>query len=230
MMTGLHTVADISTSNVNKLLDGHTKQHMMRPKSTRKGNQSWHGRELFWTFGLASIRTERNLIWKTSCTQPLAYTLVEIVAASDMKYSDMNGLADLYGKGQLGAYRFQTKTQRKTLSPKWQEEFKIPITTWESPNLLIIKVRNKDHFIDDILGDCSIKINDLRDGQRHDMWLPLQNIITGRLHTAIQVSEVDTKVTEQPCDADASTNELSEDSPASDVPIPERNPARSSDG
>ncbi|KAJ0593274.1 putative C2 domain, synaptotagmin-like mitochondrial-lipid-binding domain, C2 domain superfamily [Helianthus annuus] len=148
--------------------------------------------------------------------EPLAYALVEIVAASDMKPSDMNGLADPYVKGQLGAYRFRTKTQRKTLSPKWQEEFKIPITTWESPNLLIIQVRNKDHFIDDILGDCSIKINDLRDGQRHDMWLPLQNIKTGRLHITIQVIEVDTKVTEQPCDADASASELNEDSPASD--------------
>ncbi|KAJ0502592.1 hypothetical protein HanHA300_Chr11g0414711 [Helianthus annuus] len=48
------------------------------------------------------------------------------------------------------------------------------------------------------------------------MWLPLQNIKTGRLHIAIQIIEVDTKVTEQPCDAHASTNELSEDSPASD--------------
>ncbi|MFS7976127.1 putative C2 domain-containing protein [Helianthus anomalus] len=106
--------------------------------------------------------------------EPLAYALVEIIAASDMKCSDMNGLADPYVEVHLGAYRFRTKTQRKTLSPKWQEEFKIPITTWESPNLLIIQVLNKDHFIDDILGDCSIKINDLRDGQRHDMWLPLQ--------------------------------------------------------
>ncbi|MFS7926052.1 putative Yippee domain-containing protein [Helianthus anomalus] len=43
MMTGLHTVADISASNVDQLLDGHTKRHMMRPKSTRKGNQSWNG-------------------------------------------------------------------------------------------------------------------------------------------------------------------------------------------
>ncbi|KAJ0718074.1 putative C2 domain-containing protein [Helianthus annuus] len=69
-----------------------------------------------------------------------------------MKCSNMNGVADPYVKGQLGAYRFRTKTQKKKLSPKWQEEFKIPITTWESPNLLIIQVHNKDHFIDDILG------------------------------------------------------------------------------
>ncbi|XP_076907658.1 C2 domain-containing protein At1g53590-like [Bidens hawaiensis] len=148
--------------------------------------------------------------------EPVAYALVEIVAASDMKPSDMNGLADPYVKGQLGAYRFRTKTQRKTLSPKWQEEFKIPITTWESPNLLIIQVRNKDHFIDDILGDCSIKINDLRDGQRHDMWLPLHNIKTGRLHTAIRIIEVDTKVTELPCDTEVTSGELKEESLSSD--------------
>lgn len=68
------------------------------------------------------------------------------------KINSFSGLADPYVKGQLGAYRFRTKTQKKTLSPKWQEEFKIPITTWESPNILMIEVRDKDHFIDDILG------------------------------------------------------------------------------
>lgn len=63
-----------------------------------------------------------------------------------------SGLADPYVKGQLGPYRFRTKTQRKTLSPKWHEEFKIPICTWDSPNVLIIEVRDKDHFVDDTLG------------------------------------------------------------------------------
>ncbi|KAJ0798054.1 putative C2 domain-containing protein [Helianthus annuus] len=77
----------------------------------------------------------RQEFWfSVNAKEPLAYALAEIVAASDMKCSDMNGLADPYVKGQLGAYRFRTKTQRKTLSPKWQEEFKIPITTWEIGN------------------------------------------------------------------------------------------------
>ncbi|KAK9074133.1 hypothetical protein SSX86_006730 [Deinandra increscens subsp. villosa] len=143
--------------------------------------------------------------------EPIAYTLVEIVEASDMKPSDTNGLADPYVKGQLGAYRFRTKTQKKTLSPKWQEEFKIPITTWESPNQLVIQVCDKDHFVDDILGDCSMKINDLRTGERHDIWVPLQNIKTGRLHIAIRVIDVDTEVTKPPRDLDASTNELEPD-------------------
>lgn len=55
-------------------------------------------------------------------------------------------------KGQLGPYRFRTKTQKKTLTPKWHEEFKIPICTWESQNMLVIEVRDKDHIFDDVMG------------------------------------------------------------------------------
>lgn len=64
-------------------------------------------------------------------------------------------MADPYVKGQLGSYRFRTKTQKKTLAPKWHEEFKIPIVTWESPNILAIEVRDKDHFVDDTMGYAS---------------------------------------------------------------------------
>lgn len=69
-----------------------------------------------------------------------------------MTIGTCSGLADPYIKGQLGPYRFRTKTQKKTLSPKWHEEFKIPIISWESGNVLAIEVRDKDHFVDDTLG------------------------------------------------------------------------------
>ncbi|KAI3966899.1 hypothetical protein MKW92_012964 [Papaver armeniacum] len=118
---------------------------------------------------------------------PVAYVKVEIVEGADMKPSDPNGLADPYVKGQLGPYRFRTKTQKKTLSPKWIEEFRIPICTWESPNVLTLEVCDKDHFRDDTLGNCSVNITDYRSMQRHDMWLPLQNIKMGRLHLAVTV-------------------------------------------
>lgn len=39
--------------------------------------------------------------------------------------------------------------------------------------------------------NCSVSINDLRGGQRHDMWLALQNIKMGRVHLAITVIEED---------------------------------------
>lgn len=55
-------------------------------------------------------------------------------------------------KGRLGPYRFRTKTKKKTLTPKWREEFKIPICTWDSQNLLHLEVHDKDHIFDDKLG------------------------------------------------------------------------------
>ncbi|XP_027063888.2 C2 domain-containing protein At1g53590 [Coffea arabica] len=121
--------------------------------------------------------------------QPVAYAVVEVIEAAEMKPSDLNGLADPYVKGQLGPYRFRTKTQKRTLTPKWHEEFKVPIRTWESPNVLGIEVRDKDRFVDDKMGECSINLNESRDGQRHDMWLSLQNVKVGRLHLAITVTE-----------------------------------------
>ncbi|GFY97749.1 calcium-dependent lipid-binding (CaLB domain) family protein [Actinidia rufa] len=122
--------------------------------------------------------------------EPIAYALVEIIEAADMKPSDLNGLADPFVKGQLGCYKFKTKIEKKTLAPKWYEEFKIPIWTWDSPNVLAIEVVDKDHFVDDALGD----------GQRHDLWLPLENIKMGRLHLAVTVVEGNMKVREQSCD------------------------------
>ncbi|KAF8408907.1 hypothetical protein HHK36_004977 [Tetracentron sinense] len=125
--------------------------------------------------------------------EPIAYAKVEVLEAADMKPSDLNGLADPYIKGELGSCKFETKIRKKTLDPKWHEEFKIPICTWESPHILSLVVRDKDHFRDDILGNCSINISNLRGGQRHDMWLPLQNIKKGRLHLAVTVVEVSGK-------------------------------------
>ncbi|KAK2997747.1 hypothetical protein RJ639_026304 [Escallonia herrerae] len=149
--------------------------------------------------------------------EPIAYAIVEVIEAADMKPADLNGFADPYVKGQLGPYRFRTKTQKKTLSPKWQEEFKIPITTWESPNVLAIEARDKDRFVDDTLGDCSISINDLRDGQRHDLWLSLENIKMGRLHLAITVVEGNEKGADQQCDGEALNNEYKDDSFVNDT-------------
>ncbi|KAM1311404.1 hypothetical protein ACFX2I_007898 [Malus domestica] len=125
---------------------------------------------------------------------PVAFVRIEVIEASDMKASDLNGFADPYVKGRLGVYQFKTKIQKKTLTPKWHEEFKIPIITWDSPNVLAIEVNDKDIFVDDTLGDCSINISNLRDGGRHDMWLPLQNIKTaGRLHVAVTVLDENEK-------------------------------------
>ncbi|KAM7495353.1 hypothetical protein LguiB_029962 [Lonicera macranthoides] len=147
--------------------------------------------------------------------EAIAYALVEVVEATDIKPSDLNGLADPYVKGQIGPYRFRTKTQKKTLSPKWLEEFKIPISTWESPNVLTIEVCDKDHFVDDTLGVCSMNICNFRDGQRHDIWLSLQKIKLGRLHLVITVTENNEKGTEEPLDVENGNKRSSSDNDTS---------------
>ncbi|KAK7335043.1 hypothetical protein VNO80_26813 [Phaseolus coccineus] len=139
------------------------------------------------------VSSEQEYWFSVDEKEPVAYAKVEVIEASEMKPSDLNGLADPYVKGHMGGYRFRTKVQRKTLSPKWHEEFKIPIITWESDNLLVIAVRDKDHFYDDILGDCSVNINEFRDGHRHDMWLQLENMKMGRLRLAITIFEANGK-------------------------------------
>ncbi|KAK6774701.1 hypothetical protein RDI58_029940 [Solanum bulbocastanum] len=131
--------------------------------------------------------------------EPIAHVILEVLEAEDLKPADLNGLSDPYVKGHLGPYRFKTRTQKKTLAPQWQEEFKIPVCSWESPNdMLNIDVHDKDHFSsDEILGDYSINVCDYRDGQRHDIWLSLRNVKTGRLRIAITVVEGTEKCTEQ---------------------------------
>ncbi|XP_025981409.1 C2 domain-containing protein At1g53590-like isoform X1 [Glycine soja] len=174
------------------------------------------------------VSPQQESWFKVDEKEPVAYAKVEVIEASDMKPSDLNGLADPYVKGQMGVYRFRTKIQRKTLTPKWHEEFKIPIITWESDNVLVIAVRDKDHFYDDILGDCSVNINEFRDGQRHDMWLSLKNIKMGSLHLAITILEdngkgVDTTCEQEPMDFEEpknsfEANETTDNSSFSPVP------------
>ncbi|CAO2836441.1 unnamed protein product [Amaranthus hypochondriacus] len=130
--------------------------------------------------------------------EPIAYANVEVIEAAELKASDLNGLSDPYVKGHLAQYRFRTQVQRKTLSPKWQEEFKVPICSWDGLNILAIEVLDKDRFsVDDIIGNCSLNINDFRDGHRHDMWLALENVKVGRLHLAITVVRANGKDKEQ---------------------------------
>lgn len=121
---------------------------------------------------------------------PIAYVKLEILEGTDMKPSDLNGLADPYVKGRLGPFKFQTQIKKKTLSPKWFEEFKIPITSWEASNELVIEVRDKDPMFDDSLGGCTVDIHELRGGQRHDKWILLNNVKKGRIHLAVTVDDM----------------------------------------
>ncbi|KAH9534804.1 hypothetical protein CY35_17G022800 [Sphagnum magellanicum] len=119
---------------------------------------------------------------------PVATVVLEILEAAALRSADLNGLSDPFVKGTLSMKKFSTKIIWKTLNPKWDEKFELPIASWELPNLLMLKIFDKDHFHNDDLGFCVVPINDYQDGERHDLWLPLQDVKTGKIHLAITVT------------------------------------------
>ncbi|GJX37956.1 C2 domain-containing protein-like protein, partial [Tanacetum coccineum] len=84
--------------------------------------------------------------------------------------------------------------------------------------------RGKNQFVDDTLGKCCVKINDFKDGERHEMWLPLDNIKTRRLHLAIKVIEGVDKLFDPPCDVDASMTEFKNENGSVKAPVKNKDP------
>ncbi len=66
------------------------------------------------------------------------------------------GLSDPFVKGTLSTKKFSTKIIWKTLNPKWDEKFELPIASWELPNLLLLHIFDKDRFHNDDLGFISL--------------------------------------------------------------------------
>jgi hypothetical protein len=64
-------------------------------------------------------------------------------------------------------------------------------THWKTHTILINyhKHRSETYLSCHVCSDCSISINKLRGGIRHDIWIALKNIKTGRIHVAVTVLE-----------------------------------------
>ncbi|KAH0450790.1 hypothetical protein IEQ34_021482 [Dendrobium chrysotoxum] len=106
-------------------------------------------------------------------TPPIAYVKLEIIEATDMKPSDLNGLADPYVKVNLGSLSFHFLLKNFLSHVLYLEIYHHFFST---KACIFRRV-------------CSVNISDLRGGQRHDKWLNLGNIKMGKLHLAITVFE-----------------------------------------
>ncbi|MCO5549872.1 hypothetical protein L7F22_003346 [Adiantum nelumboides] len=120
---------------------------------------------------------------------PIAVLHLKILAASNLKPSDTNGLADPFVRGTFATCQFKTKVQKKTLNPRWLEMFEVPIASWELPTLLVLHVRDKDPLHDDDLGFCEIDVTQFRNGEPKELSIPLQNTKMGQLHMGFHIVE-----------------------------------------
>lgn len=141
---------------------------------------------------------------------PIAFVHLEILEASELKPSDPNGLADPFVKGAFATFRFKTKVRKKTLTPKWKQEFKLPIASWDLPTLVVLHVCDKDQIRDDKLGYCEVDISKFRGGQRHDLWIPLKDIKMGRVHIAVKVVENEVGFDDQSLSSSFQSSDLPE--------------------
>ncbi|CAI7791828.1 unnamed protein product [Closterium sp. NIES-53] len=118
---------------------------------------------------------------------------VEVIEADSLVAADKIGTSDPYLKGSLGSSKFSTKIIFKTLCPRWNEKFLLPVKEWPpagSPFLLKLNVFDRDMLTQhDPLGSAALDIMPLRDGARHALWMKLENVTTGRVHVAVTVED-----------------------------------------
>ncbi|RZC65089.1 hypothetical protein C5167_008780 [Papaver somniferum] len=125
---------------------------------------------------------------------PVAYVKVEIVEGADMKPSDPNAW-DLV--------KLSSTPIRAHLG----------LCVWLAKHLLaLVAPLSKYACVFIINRDCSVNITDYRSMQRHDMWLPLQNIKMGRLHLAVTLLEAYRKDGGDPYFVETSNTAASTDS------------------
>jgi hypothetical protein len=125
----------------------------------------------------------------------IAIVHIEILSAKQLRAADRNGLSDPFVAISLGPSSRKTTVKKKTLNPTWNEKFQLPISSWDLPNILILRVRDKDIVFHDELGSCTVCVSDYQDGEWHEENLPLEVKLkreikkVGQLHFRIMVEK-----------------------------------------
>ncbi|AES64583.2 putative C2 domain, GRAM domain-containing protein [Medicago truncatula] len=84
--------------------------------------------------------------------------VVRVIEAMNLPPTDPNGLSDPYVRLQLGKQRFRTKVIKKSLNPKWDEEFSFKVDDLKEE--LVVSVMDEDKFlIDDFVGQLKVPMS-----------------------------------------------------------------------
>ncbi|KAG9394573.1 synaptotagmin [Carpediemonas membranifera] len=98
---------------------------------------------------------------------------VEVVEASDLRASDLNGQSDPYALVTVdGGQKKKTKIRMHNLSPTWNEKYKLDVTP---ESIVRVEIRDFDRVSDDdVLGFTSFTPSELSPNCTANFWAKLQ--------------------------------------------------------
>jgi len=101
---------------------------------------------------------------------------IHVLEARNVAAMDKSKTSDPYCvlKSSFNKQTFKSKVIKKTLAPKWDQEFKYFTSSPEGS--IHIKMYDKDLFSsDEFMGEINLNLGEYSDGELHDKWLTLQN-------------------------------------------------------
>lgn len=111
---------------------------------------------------------------------------IDVLEAQELPALDSNGLSDPYVLLQLGNETAKTKTQMRTLTPKWKNEKHVLGATSLNSALEVSLWDWDTTSEDDFMGNVIIPLSDLLDGNEVNKWYKLSTG-TGSVHLAVQL-------------------------------------------
>ncbi|XP_043219482.1 multiple C2 and transmembrane domain-containing protein-like isoform X4 [Amphibalanus amphitrite] len=100
---------------------------------------------------------------------------IVLVEAKDLMAMDSEGTSDPYVKLRLGAEKYKSKVQDRTLTPRWLEQFDMHLFDSGS-QILEIEVFDHDaRSKDDFMGKTTVDISKLEREKTHRLWCELED-------------------------------------------------------
>ncbi|KAG7331497.1 hypothetical protein KOW79_005466 [Hemibagrus wyckioides] len=122
---------------------------------------------------------------------PRGVVRVHVLEAQDLKAMDtvmmglVKGKSDPYVVLTVGNQRFQTKTIKETLNPRWNEVYEFVVH--EAPGQeLEVELYDEDTDKDDFMGRFKLDFGEVRKERVIDKWFTLEEIEKGKVHMKMQ--------------------------------------------
>lgn len=126
-------------------------------------------------------------IAELKCPTPAGVLRIQVIEAQNLMKKDVGlmgmGKSDPYCILRLGAQKFQTKTINNTINPKWDFYCEYLVNDIRGQEL-DIKIFDDDDGPneDDLLGRANLDVHDIWQSGEVDMWVPLSDAKSGRIH------------------------------------------------